>query len=349
MTAHACDLDATDRKLLDIIQRDVPLVPRPWQHLAGQLDLDEQQVLDRMRQLRGGKGIIRQISAIFDTKALGYESSLVAARIEPRRVDEAAAIIARHPGVSHNYLRDHELNLWYTLAVPPDSKLGLHGTIDKLHRLSGALVTRPLPTLKLYKIGVRFDLNTGRPADNSNDGRFTDADRQHAQAYRLTEQDKPLIRTLQQDLPLEPEPFEPWAAQTGCSVDQLLAAADRYRRRKQMRRFAAVLHHRSAGMRANVMGVWAAPDDQADSIGQQLAEFRAVSHCYLRPRYDDWPYNLYTMVHARDRDEALAALDRMARQTGLTERAALWSVKEYKKVRVRYFTGEILRWESDAG
>lgn len=349
MTVPTTDLDTTDRKLLDFMQRAVPLVRRPWRALAEQLGLDEAQVLDRVGQLRRSKGIIRQISAIFDTKALGYESSLVAARVQPHRVDQAAAIIAQHPGVSHNYLREHELNLWYTLAVPPDSTLGLHRTIQRLHRLSGALATRALPTLKLYKIGVRFQLTDDPAQDDSTDGRFTDADRQQAQAHRITEQDKPLIRALQQDLPVDPQPFDQWADQAGCSVEELLAGAERYRQRRQMRRFAAVLHHRSAGMRSNVMGVWSAPQAQADMIGQKLAEFPAVSHCYLRPRYDDWPYNLYTMVHARDRDQALATLDAMARETGLTERAALWSVKEYKKTRVRYFTGEILRWERDKG
>ena len=339
------DLDALDRRLLDRVQQAVPLEPRPWAAVARELDTDEATVLDRLAALRGPRGVIRQISAIFDTHALGYASSLVGAKVDPARIEEAAAVVSGHPGVSHNYQREAELNLWYTLAVPRDSKLGLQGTVDRLHALSAADSTRLLPTLKLFKIGVRFQLD--EDASGSSSGAFTEADRAAAQAHAITEADKPLIRVLQQDLPIEPEPFNAWAAQAGCPVEQLLAGAERYRARKQMRRFAAVLHHRAAGMRANVMGVWACDADRAEDCGRQLAGFDAVSHCYLRPAYEDWPYRLYTMVHARTRDAALATLADMQRATGLPEPRALWSVREFKKTRVRYFTGETERWEAD--
>ena len=108
-------------------------------------------------------GVLRQLSAIFDTRALGYGSALVAAKIDPDRVDEAAAVISAHPGVSHNYKRNHAYNLWYTIAVPPGDSLEEH--VDVLHRESGALVTRKLPTLKLYKIGVKLDMTGNTAAD----------------------------------------------------------------------------------------------------------------------------------------------------------------------------------------
>ena len=106
-------------------------------------------------------GVLRQLSAIFDTRALGYQSALVAAQIDPARIDEAAATISEHPGVSHNYKRNHAYNLWYTLATPPGDDFDAH--LDALHRASGATVTRKLPTLTLYKIGVKLDM-TGRTA-----------------------------------------------------------------------------------------------------------------------------------------------------------------------------------------
>ena len=112
-------------------------------------------------------GILRQLSAIFDTRALGYTSALIAAKIDPDRVDEAAAIISGHPGVSHNYKRNHAYNLWYTLAVPPGEDFDAH--LDVLHRDSGSLVTRKLPTLQLYKIGVKLDM-TGETAANAKIG-----------------------------------------------------------------------------------------------------------------------------------------------------------------------------------
>jgi DNA-binding Lrp family transcriptional regulator len=129
----------------------VPFTRRPFADLGQRCGLSEDETLARVKALKEGK-VIRQISAIFDTRSLGYASSLVAAKIAPEKLDAAVAVINSHPGVSHNYLRNHEFNLWYTIAVPPISKLGLDGTVNLLHRLSDAETTRLLPTLRLFKI-----------------------------------------------------------------------------------------------------------------------------------------------------------------------------------------------------
>jgi len=345
----ACD--PIDAALLDQIQQAIPLVRRPFGELGRRVAVSEDEVIARLRAMRGERKLIRQVSAIFDTHALGYGSGLVAGRYSGEKLDDAAAVISGHPGVSHCYQRDAMYNLWYTVAVPPNSTLGYQGTIDRLHELSGAACTRAMPTLKLYKIGVRLNVTGDQPAQDEDSGgaAFTDKDRAVSVQHGLTEADIAMVRVLQQDMPIVAEPWAVWADQAGCTVAELLEACERFGRRRQMRRFAAVLHHREAGFKANVMGVWKAPDDQADRYGQMLAAFQAVSHCYLRPSYDDWPYNLYTMVHARSRQEAIAILDTMARQTGLENRLALWSVKEYKKVRVVYFDDATAKWESQYG
>ena len=144
------------------MQWDFPLEPRPFAVLGERLGLTEEAVRERVARVKE-LGVLRQLSAIFDTRALGYGSALVAAKIDPDRVDEAAAVISAHPGVSHNYKRNHAYNLWYTIAVPPGESLEDH--IDVLHRESGALVTRKLPTLKLYKIGVKLDMTGNTAAD----------------------------------------------------------------------------------------------------------------------------------------------------------------------------------------
>lgn len=348
---HTTDvLDALDRRILDQLQQAVPLTPRPFDALAQQVGIDPHDCLARVRALRGPKKVIRQMSAIFDTSALGYESSLVAAKIAPDHLEEAAQIISGHPGVSHNYQREHAFNLWYTVAVPPGSRFGLQGTLDKLHEISGAISTRALPTLRLFKIGVRLDMGDDardQSAENApKKSGFNEEDRAIARQYTLSDADRRMVKVLQQDLPIEPEPFAWWAEEAGCTVDELLAAAERYIEHRQMRRFAAVLHHRTAGMRANVMGVWSVAPEVAEEYGPRLAQFDAVSHCYLRPRYDDWPYNLYTMIHARDRDQALITLEKMQEATGIEDYRGLWTVREFKKVRLRYFTDEIPQWES---
>src|SRR5256885_1231379 len=157
---HVDQLEDADRELLNAVQWDFRLEPRPYAVLGERLDSEEAEVRARVARVKE-LGVLRQLSAIFDTRALGYGSSLVAAQIDLDRVDAAAAVISAHPGVSHNYKRNHAYNLWYTIAVPPGESLEEH--IDVLHRDSGAIVTRKLPTLKLYKIGGKLDMTGARP------------------------------------------------------------------------------------------------------------------------------------------------------------------------------------------
>ena len=340
--------DTTDAALLGVLQETVPFVERPFAELGNRCGLTEDKTLERVIALKEAK-VIRQISAIFDTRSLGYASSLVAARIAPERLDAAVAAINSHPGVSHNYLRNHEFNLWYTIAVPPTSRLGLKGTVDLLHRLSGAETTRLLPTLRLFKIGVRFDVEGGARPDDQEAPAYTEANRLEAGA--LTPRDIAFVRVMQRDLALVPEPFVAVAEELGMSFAEAADMHQRFLTTGRMRRFAAVLHHRKAGFGANAMGVWAGPADDPEALqrlGETMAGFRAVSHCYQRPSYADWPYNLFTMVHGKSEEECEQTLAAIAEATGITDRHALYSTKEFKKVRVRYFTDEEMRWEETA-
>jgi len=114
----ALQMSDLEKNLLNEIQLDIPVAERPFQFLGERLGVSEEEVLSAIHRLKK-EGVIRQISAIFDTRSLGYESSLIAARIKQEKLDEAAAIISTHPGVTHNYARNHAFNLWYTVAVPP--------------------------------------------------------------------------------------------------------------------------------------------------------------------------------------------------------------------------------------
>ena len=335
-------MDGTDKEILNLIQREFPLEREPFAAVGRDLGIGGDEVIRRIEALKRGK-VIRQISAIFDTRVLGYESSLVAATIPPERLNEGAKAINSHPGVSHNYERNNAFNLWYTVAVPPDSRLGLEGTVDVLHRISGAERTRILPTLKLFKIGVTLDMNRGATAKKEAP-QYGESDRASADR-NISEDDKAAIRALQEDVPLTPRPFDLWGEQVGLSHEELLDRAYDLQSRKIMRRFSAVLYHRKAGFRANAMGVWKVPEERIEEVGNAFAHYQAVSHCYQRPVYEDWPYALFSMVHGRTVEECEAVLDAMAAETGLTERLSLYSTREYKKTRVRYFTPEMEAWE----
>ncbi len=343
-------LDEIDNRLLNVIQEEVPLVERPFGEIGRRVGVEEGEVIGRVAAMKSEPhAVIRQISAIFDTKALGYSSSLVAARIEPSRLNEAAETINRHPGVTHNYKRNHPYNLWYTIATPPDSRFGLEGTVEILHRRSGAIQTRMMPTLKLFKIGVKLNLGGGGDlAAQSGAPKFGEEQRKQAMSFSVTEADKRMIRVLQQDLPVEERPYDGWAAEAGVSLEELFAAAKTYERQKRMRRFSAVLHHREAGFAANGMGVWVVRPEDQERFGQIAANFDAVSHCYLRPTYEDWPYTIFTMVHAPKKTECDRVLEAISEATGVREYAALYSMKEFKKTRVQYFMGDIEAWEEEA-
>ncbi len=335
-----------DADLLNAVQWSFPLTATPFADLAARLGRTEDEVLTSLRAAKDA-GVLRQLSAIFDTRALGYSSALVAAKVDPDRIDAAAEVINAHPGVSHNYKRNHAYNLWYTLAVPPGEDFDAH--LDELHRTSGATVTRKLPTLKLYKIGVKLDM-TGKTAANAKAEVL-----EHEKPERspdmvapvLSDREIAAIRVAQQDLPLVPRPFAVQAEQVGMTEDELLDILRSFIDRKLMRRFAAVMNHRSAGFKANAMGVWAVPENELEAVGPQMAGFAAVSHCYRRPTYEDWPYTVFTMVHGRTARDCEDTIDAIASETGVDEYTLLWSIKEYKKTRVMYFTPEWDAWRDE--
>jgi siroheme decarboxylase len=339
------ELDDLDRELLNAVQWDFPLDPRPYAVLAERLGTDEPSVRARVQKVKDA-GVLRQLSAIFDTRALGYTSALVAAKIDPDKIDDAGAVVSEHPGVSHNYKRNHAYNLWYTVAVPPGDSLDEH--IDVLHRESGSRLTRKLPTLKLYKIGVKLDM-TGKTAAGAK-AEVLEHERPERRAEMpmpdLSDLELAAIRVVQHDLPAIEHPFAVYADRIGDGVSEtdVLDLLRTFKERKLMRRFAAVMNHRNAGFKANAMGVWAVPEDRLDDIGPQMAGFAAVSHCYRRPTYDDWPYSVFTMVHGRSARDCEATVDAIRDETGIDEYCLLWSIKEYKKTRLQYFTPEWDAW-----
>lgn len=336
-----------DTRLLNALQADFPLASRPFLALGAVLDLTEAEVIDRIADLKRRR-VIRQISAIFDTRSLGYKSSLVAMKVPLEKVDAAAQVVNGHPGVSHNYKRSHAFNLWFTLAVPPNSDLDW--TVQRLHDLAGADSTRILPTLRLFKIGVQLDMEgkSGAEREESPEGAYTERHRPKAGRDGLRPVDIAAIRELQLDFPLSPEPYRPMAKRMGVSEEALFEVARRLQAQGYLRRVAAVLHHREAGFRANAMGVWVVPPERSEELGKIMGSFRGVSHCYLRPTYPDWPYSIFTMVHGQEAEDCQGIIRAISEATGIIEYALLYSTKEYKKVRLRYFNPDLDEWEAQA-
>ncbi len=337
----AVPMDDLDRRLLNLMQGQFPIAPRPYAHVAQLAGVGEHEVMERVRRLLE-KRIIRQVTPIFDTRALGYSSMLVAAKVDPDNPHRAAKMINEHPGVSHNYLRNHEFNLWFTIATEPDSQLGLEGTLEVLARESGAESVRQLPTLKLFKIRMDLEMEGGTEALAAA-AAVSEPVELEPQPY--DERDIAAIRATQGDMPVCAEPYAPAAAELGWRQEQLLDHLAAMQERGLLRRVAAILFHRRAGFSANGMGVWEVPDERILEVGARMAAFRGISHCYQRPTYEDWPYSVFTMAHGRSKEECDAILDAIAAETGIAGRATLYSSTEFKKIRLLYFTEAFKQWE----
>jgi siroheme decarboxylase len=340
----AIPLDETDKRLMNLLQSRFPLDAEPFAVVAELAELGLDDLLARTQRLLDGR-IIREITPIFDTRALGYDSMLVAAKVDSENPQRAARMVNAHPGVSHNYLRTHDFNLWFTIATPPDSKLGLKGSIEALMEETGAISMRELPTLVLFKINMNLEMEGGTDALEA---AVEAAPPRELEAQPYDGTDEAIIKALQGPMKAVERPYDEAAAEVGMTTEELLDHLRGMVDRKILRRVAAILYHRRAGFSANGMGVWKVPEDQILEVGGIMAATRGVSHCYQRPTYDDWPYSVFTMAHGRSKEECDAVLDSIAEKCDLgpDDRSTLYSSTEYKKIRLQYFTPDYAEWEA---
>ena len=325
------DMDLLDKQILNVVQSAFPMAERPYQVVADEVGVTESDVIERIRRLRR-ENVVRQISGIFDTRRLGYKTSLIAFTYPEDKLHKAALVINKHPGVSHNYARiGHQYNLWFTLAVPPYESL--EDTAAEMAEKTNALAWRLLPTIRFFKIGVNFDMvaGEGNAADYQPDNETWN------KVEELTDFEIQVVRETQEDLGLEERPFDGMAERLGLSLEEMFSILQGFEKRGVMRRYSAVLHHRKAGFRSNAMTVWNVPEERKAEAGQALANSKWVSHCYERPIFPDWPYSHFAMIHATSRERCEEVAKELAAATGVDDYLLLYSTREYKKTRVRYF------------
>lgn len=323
-------MTSLDKHLLSVIQRHFPLVAKPYSAIAAVLHCEEKDVLTRIDYLKQQK-IIRQISAIFDPPAVGYRTCLVAMSVSEEHLQHAIDVINRELGVSHNYLRDDEFNIWFTIAIPPGCDME-----SEIHRLSDAALARKsllLPATKIYKIAVVMNMG-----EEETEEQVSSTEKERQTDIKVPPgRDIELIRCVQEDLPLVGRPFLEWARQVSMEEAQLLDWIKSQVEKGAMRRFAALLRHHKIGFLANAMVAWKCPAELIDSSGRAIASQREVTHCYQREPAEGWPYNLYAMVHGRDRDDCDRVVEKLKRMDGLNDCRVLYTMKELKKERLKLF------------
>ncbi len=332
------DFTASENLVLEKIQKSIPCSPEPYGEIAKSAGLTEDEVIETVNSLREKK-VIRNISAIFDGKVLGYSMSLVAFQVKPEMVDHAAEIINSHPGVSHNYLRHHKYNIWFTIAEesPVDFTRSVETLAHKCHA-DDFLVMR---NERLLKIGVFLDTGNSEISYNSSD--YIPGESKGT--FQLSQEEIEAVRLLQRDLPAAKRPFAEILKAAGSSMneDKLLDHFSSFLDRGIIRRYAAVLRHRNAGYTVNSMTAWRPEGDYAI---EPFSECRFVSHLYFRTVYPGrWEYPLFAMIHARSEDELNAIINELSVKSGIKDYMSLVTLREFKKKRVTYFSESFKEWK----
>jgi DNA-binding Lrp family transcriptional regulator len=325
---HDADLDIMDRRLLGLAQREFPLTRSPYTDLGRRLELSGDEVIERLGRLKSD-GMVRQIGPVMDSSRLGYHSTLAAMQLESAKLESAARVLAIHAGISHAYLRDHAFNIWFTLAIPADISIAVE--LDRIARGCGAAGCISLPALKVFKLRTYFDMEGGNYAtlDCSRGNHKTGMP-------ELTQPEKLVINELQQDLSLTYAPFASMASDAGMDEGDFVETCVSLMRRGVIRRYGASLDHNRAGYKVNALTCWQADPGKVDFAARQIAVFKEVSHCYERKTPENWRYNLFAMLHCRDKENYSEAIGRLSAASGLDEFISLFTLKELKKTRIKY-------------
>jgi len=327
-----------DKQLIDLMQAKFPVAARPYHEIAQQIGSTEQDVYNRVALLYE-QDRIRRIGPIFDTYKIGYVSSLVGAVIPPERLDEVAAMVNKHPEVTHNYERNHEFNMWFTLIAPGYGRI--EEILEQMRRETGVREFYSMPFTARYKVWVEFsttgqDLNKPGPTLFKKDK--TDS------PCEITRADIPFVRAIQINIPFELRPYQAIALKAGMTEDAVIEKIRDWKKRHIIRRWGAIVRHQKIGYDHNAMGVWTVPPDRVDEYGMKIAAFDTVSHCYTRKAPPGWPYNLYSMVHGLSDQECIQAIETIAREVGLTQYGALFSQREFKRSDMEYFPDSDMKY-----
>ena len=319
--------DTLDFHLLNDFQRDFPLCPAPFAELASRLGVAEKVVLGRLENLRRD-GKISRVGAVFAPKRIGA-STLAAMAVPPDKLDVVAAAVNRFPEVNHNYEREHRYNLWFVVTAGSEGRL--QATLGAIEQAAGYPLM-PLPLLEEFHIDLGFSLNGGAKKN-------VVAASPVAPAQPIGEIERRLISVLQEGLPMFIRPFQLIAGRVGTSEAEVLGRIRRWLEDGAIKRFGVVVRHHELGFRANAMLVHDIPDERVSDIGRALAEEQAVTLCYRRPRcLPEWPYNLFCMIHGRERGEVEATIAELRQRHGLENYAheTLFSLTRFKQNGARY-------------
>jgi siroheme decarboxylase len=315
-----------ERRLLDSFQRDLPLVPRPYRAMADAVGIREADVLAALERLRAS-GVLSRVGFVIRPNTAGA-STLAAMSVPEGELPLVAARVSARPEVNHNYEREHRLNLWFVVAAADPA--ARQRVLAEIERESGHAVL-DLPLEAAYHIDLGFSLSSDAVPVRE---KSRIANPGIGSAVRVTGQDRHILAAVQDGLPLAPRPFAEPAARLGITETELLTELRWHLACGVIKRCGLLVRHHELGYRANAMVVWNVPDQTVDEVGARLAALPFVTLCYRRPRRPpDWPYNLFCMIHGRDRDTVVEQVAAVRALPGLAniQHALLFSRRRFKQ------------------
>jgi len=319
-------LTSLQRRLCNLLQSGIPICRRPFGEIAAALGVSENEILRQIRRLKD-EGIIRRIGALINYRALGKVATLVAGHIDDTQLSEAVEAVNKLEGVSHNYLREHHLNLWFTLQADGEEQIKM-----QLSRLAAELGIDfyNLPVERTFKLDARFDaedkdkvLLLGDVAENVD-----------SRVIELNDFEKRVLEKLQ-NLELVPQPFDS-LCDKNLDIEKVLEITSSLIDKGLIKRIAAVVDHKKLGFLFNVLFVAKLEPHRIGRAGKKLAGFGIVSHCYQRHAAQGWPYNLYAMMHGRSMGQIQHILDKFVTDEAIEDFELLPTAAELKKKTVRY-------------
>ncbi len=317
--------DITPQKndeLLSVIQSDFPIVTRPYKVVADRIGLTEREVIDSIRSFME-TDVIRTLGPVFEARRLGYVSTLIAAKVDDDRVSELAAAMLEINEITHNYLRENEFNLWFTVTAINAERM--EEIIAWVKKFPGVNRVINLPMKKVFKINAVW--GTGKSETRNADNSIT--------VQSFDETGKKLVGALQNNFPVMEKPFGVIANSIGENEPAILEIINNWLKNGTIRRFGARLDHRKIGYTHNILAVWKGKNPEL--WGEKFAGLDFVSHCYLRESHDDWPYELYTMIHAKSLSESSENITTMKTIAQGAQMVEMKTLFELKKTSMKYF------------
>jgi DNA-binding Lrp family transcriptional regulator len=308
-----------------VLQDGLPICPKPYDDLAKYLNNNEETILQEIRKLKE-MGVIRRICALINSLTLGMVSTLVAAHIPEENLQEVAEAVNSLENVSHNYLREHYYNLWFTLQA--ESPKEIEVTISNLSGRFG-IDFYSLPVERVFKLDVRFDAE----GEEQLAGDIEQVPK--SEAVKLNKTEKQILRKLEDDIEVISEPFD-FLCSEGLETEEVLRIIQGLIDKGVIRRIAAIVDHRKLGFVVNVLFCSKVPQNRIVEAGKALARFGAVSHCYERKTVEGWPYNLYAMMHGKSMGEIQHLINKFTESEKIAFFELLPTAAELKKEPVKY-------------